>query len=413
MHLIIADHTLKDYQGHSFEYCKSIRAIAIAMGWRVSVLAISDISKDAQDSLAAEPFFTHGFFHHFPLPQVFGILPENTHKRLWGRWNFFRHNSSIENDLRKLIPLCNSEEKTLILFPTFGFNDLLGITKFAERLDCKSRVQIALVKHFTSRPNLARDMLPHPLYKKCFDYLKKSHAKNRMHFFSDSNDLVDEYLYYLDSPMHVVPIPHTSEPEETPNDLKKALVIGYMGDARTNKGFHYLPEALEVARVQLGQKAFRCEIQANIRNHPEWQVRQAVRLLQRMPETKLYHEPLTSKEYAALMQRIDIFVLPYTMEHYHSQTSGVFSEARALGKVTVVSRGTWMAREVQEQGGGVLAIPEDSKNIGDAIATAVINYTYLKNRAMDRAKAWGNYHNCKSFMHELTNRIPDLKSNEI
>ena len=35
MHLIIADHTLKDYQGHSFEYCKSVREIAIAKGWKV------------------------------------------------------------------------------------------------------------------------------------------------------------------------------------------------------------------------------------------------------------------------------------------------------------------------------------------------------------------------------------------
>ena len=409
MHLIIADHTLKNFQGHSFEYCKSIREIALSMGWKVSVLGISDISTEAKESLQAEPFFKYGFFHHFPLPGVCRVFPESSQKHLWGRWNFLQHNASLEKDLCKLIPICNNSEKTLILFPTFGFNDLLGITKFAERLDCQSRVQVALVKHFTSRPNLSKDMLPHPLYKKCFDYLKKSHAKDRMHFFADSNDLIDEYLYYFEEPMKIVPIPHTSEPDISSIPQDKPLVIGYMGDARTNKGFHYIPEAIEFAR-RITKTAFHCEIQANIRNHPEWQVRQAVRLLQEMPYTSLYHEALNSDEYKALMKRIDIFVLPYTLEHYHSQTSGVFSEARALGKVTVVSRGTWMAREVQEQGGGLLAIPEDSKSLGDAIAASVENYGLLRTRALECATNWGKYHNCKSFINELIAGIPGMSN---
>lgn len=408
MHLIIADHTLRNYQGHSFEYCKSIREFALSLGWKVSVLGIADISTEAKESLQAEPFFKHGFFHHFPLPQVCKVFPETTQKHLWGRWNFMQHNASLENDLCKLIPICNHDEKTLILFPTFGFNDLLGITKFTERLDGQSRVQVALVKHFTSRPDLSKDILPHSLYKKCFDYLKKSHAKNRMHFFADSNDLIDEYRYYFEEPMKIVPIPHTSELEVSSVSNDKPLVIGYMGDARTNKGFHYLPEALEVARRKMNKTRFHCEIQANIRNHPEWQVRQAVRLLQKMPNTKLYHEALSSNEYADLMKRIDIFVLPYTLEHYHSQTSGVFSEARALGKVTVVSRGTWMARELQKQGGGLLAIPEDSKNLGDAIAKSVEDYHQLRNRALECAKTWANYHNCKSFINELIAGIPGM-----
>jgi len=129
-----------------------------------------------------------------------------------------------------------------------------------------------------------------------------------------------------------------------------------------------------------------------------------------MPDTKLFHEALNSTEYKALMKRIDIFVLPYTLEHYHSQTSGVFSEARALGKVTVVSRGTWMAREVQEQGGGVLAIPEDSKSLGDSIAASIGNYSQLRIRALECARNWGKYHNCKSFIHELIAGIPGMSN---
>lgn len=411
MHLIIADHTLRNFQGHSFEYCRSVRETALQNGWKVTTLGIQDMSPETREALDAEPFFTHGFFHHFPLPRILHGLSEQIQKQLWSRWNFHHHNRSLEKDLCRLLPRCNQVEKTLILFPTFGFNDLLGIIKFAERLDTRSNTQIALVKHFTSRPNLQKDLLPHPLYKKCFDRLQSSRAGSRIHLFADSSDLVEEYLFYLNKPMEVVPIPHTCGFLERDNELEgRPLVVGYMGDARMNKGFHFLPEAITLARASLGEHSFQCEIQANIRNYPEWQIRQAVRFLQQIPDTILHHEALDSSQYEALMKRIDIFVLPYTTEHYHSQTSGVFSEARALGKVTVVSRGTWMAREIQQQGGGILSLPEDPRSIGEAIIQAIREYTELKARARECACSWNKYHNCQSFMNELVSRIPGMSN---
>ena len=273
MHLIIADHTLKDYQGHSFEYCKSVREIATAKGWKVTTLGTSQISAQIQKELNATAFFKHDFFHHYPINPLVFLFPSRIANALQSRWNYRQHSNSLFTDLCKILPECNNSEPVLILFPTFSFNDIVGITRFAEKLAPSSNTQIAMVQHFTSKPNLDKGHFPHRLYNHSLNYLSQSPAKNRINLFADSQDLADEYKFYIDKPFKVLPIPHTQYPSEQPSikTPSKKLVIGYMGDARTNKGFHLIPEAINHVTNVLGNDSIHLEIQANIRNHQEWQ----------------------------------------------------------------------------------------------------------------------------------------------
>jgi len=145
MHLIIADHTLKDYQGHSFEYCKSVREIAIAKGWKVTTLGTSQITNQIQKELNATAFFKHDFFHHYPISPLAHLLPSRVATAIQSRWNYRQHSNSLFTDLCKILPACNNSEPVLILFPTFSFNDIIGITRFAEKLAPSSNTQIAMV----------------------------------------------------------------------------------------------------------------------------------------------------------------------------------------------------------------------------------------------------------------------------
>jgi|GEM_PF-379270 len=408
MHLIIADHTLKDYQGHSFEYCNSVRNIAVAKGWKVTTLGTSQLTAQIQSDLKATPFFKNDFFHHYPINPLVHLLPSKIAKAFENRWNYHQHSNSLFNDLCKLLGECNSSEPILLLFPTFSFNDIIGITRFAEKLSPASNTQIAMVQHFTSRPNLENDFLPHKLYKHSLHYLSQSPAKNRIHLFTDSQDLNDEYKFYIDKPFKVLPIPHTLHTYlKLQNESKqRKLVIGYLGDARTNKGFHLIPEAIKLATKSLGNNAINWEIQANIRNNQEWQTVQAVNLLKTMPSIKLHYDPMNTEAYHKLMAEIDVFMLPYTLENYHSQTSGVFAETRALGKVSLVTRGTWMAREITNAGGGISCPPEDSKSLADAIIESIGRYPQLKTEAEFAGKKWCEFHNCENYMTELISDIP-------
>ena len=410
MRLIIADHTLKDYQGHSFEYCKSVREIAINKGWKVTTLGTSQISAQIQKELNATAFFKHDFFHHYPVNPLAHLFPSRIAKALQSRWNYRQHSNSLFTDLCKILPDCNNTEPVLILFPTFSFNDIIGITRFAEKLAPSSNTQIAMVQHFTSRPNFDKDRFPHRLYSHSLNYLSQSPAKNRINLFADSQDLADEYKFYIDKPFKVLPIPHTQYPSKQPSikTPQKKLVIGYLGDARTNKGFHLIPEAINHVTTVLGNDAIHWEIQANIRNHQEWQTVQAVNLLKSIPFINLHHEPMSTDDYHKLMAEIDIFMLPYTLENYHSQTSGVFSEIRGLGKVSVVTKGTWMAGEIKNNGGGMLCTPEDSKSLADAIIECVEAYPQLSAEAALAGKKWCEFHNSENYITKL---IADISYN--
>ena len=408
MHLIIADHTLKDYQGHSFEYCKSVREIAIAKGWKVTTLGISHISAQIQKELNATAFFKHDFFHHYPINSLAYLFPSRIANALQSRWNYRQHSNSLFTDLCKLLPDCNNSEPVLILFPTFSFNDIIGITRFAEKLSPTSNTQIAMVQHFTSRPNFDKDRFPHRLYKHSLHYLSQSSAKNRINLFTDSQDLANEYKFYIDKPFKVLPIPHTQYSSEQPSikTPSKKLVIGYLGDARINKGFHMIPETIKYVNSSLGSDTVHWEIQANIRKHQEWQTVQTVNLLKTMPTIKLHEAAMDTDSYHKLMADIDIFMLPYTLENYHSQTSGVFSEIRGLGKVSVVTKGTWMAREITNHGGGTLCTPEDSKSLADALVESVKAYPQLKAQAEFAKTKWCEFHNSENFITELISDIP-------
>lgn len=406
MHLIIADHTLKDYQGHSFEYCKSVREIAIAKGWKVTTLGTSLLEPEVEKELKALKFFAHGFFHDFALHTIIYQFPGRLQEFLCSRWNYRQHSNSLFTDLCKILPNCNNTEPVLILFPTFSFNDILGITRFAEKLSPSSNTQIAMVQHFTSKPNLDKDRFPHRLYKHSLHYLSQSSAKNRINLFTDSQDLANEYKFYIDKPFKVLPIAHTSHSNEKKEIKQNKLVIGYLGDARINKGFHLIPEAINHVTTVLGSDAVHWEIQANIRKHQEWQTVLAVNLLKNMPNTTLHHTPLNTNAYHKLMADIDIFMLPYTLENYHSQTSGIFSEIRGLGKVSVVTKGTWMAGEIKNNGGGILCAPEDSKSLGDALVESVKAYPQLKAQAELAKAKWCEFHNSENYITELIKDIP-------
>ena len=410
MHLIIADHTLKDYQGHSFEYCKSVREITMAKGWKVTSLGTSLLEPEVEKELKALKFFAHGFFHDFALHTIIYQFPGRLQEFLCSRWNYRQHSNSLFTDLCKLLPDCNNTEPVLILFPTFSFNDIIGITRFAEKLASSSNTQIAMVQHFTSRPNFDKDRFPHRLYSHSLNYLSQSPAKNRINLFADSKDLADEYKFYIDKPFKVLPIPHTQYSSEQPSikTPSKKLVIGYLGDARINKGFHMIPETIKNVISSLGSDTVHWEIQANIRKHQEWQTVQAVNLLKTMPTIKLHEAAMDTDSYHKLMADIDIFMLPYTLENYHSQTSGVFSEIRGLGKVSVVTKGTWMAGEIKNNGGGMLCTPEDSKSLADAIIECVEAYPQLSAEAGSAGKKWREFHNCENYIAEL---IKDISFN--
>jgi glycosyltransferase involved in cell wall biosynthesis len=178
--------------------------------------------------------------------------------------------------------------------------------------------------------------------------------------------------------------------------------LTYAGDARLSKGFHLLPFVFDRLKERLKRGEVEAEVQANVRNVHEDAVHVAVRRLRRLG-VRLFEEPLRTADYYALLKRASVVLLPYLQHCYHSQTSGIFAEALALGKPVVVPRGTWMARQLRGYGAGLTFVAGDPWSLSGAVVEAVDRVAELSAQARDRAAAWTRRHSAASFWEALLN----------
>ena len=148
-------------------------------------------------------------------------------------------------------------------------------------------------------------------------------------------------------PFATLPVP-VDAAEAPARPEPRPLVIGYLGDARDEKGFQHLPKLVNSFAPRRGNEAdVRFLFQANF-NVPagEPASRYARSLLQAYDKefVELARGPFDSRQYADLLRRMDLVVIPYAAENYSARSSGIFMEAIAMGLPVLVSTCTWMAR---------------------------------------------------------------------
>src|SRR5262249_5803497 len=151
------------------------------------------------------------------------------------------------------LPLDND---SLVLFPTMGYNDVVPVVNWAERLPEKRCPRIALVFHFTSTPDYSAAYPREHYYSRAFSAVERSSRRDRFRLFTDSELLAAEYRGFTKLAIGVLPIPHTqpdSAGQSAAKDNKQRgpVRLTYLGDARTNKGFHYLAHLVQRLEPEL------------------------------------------------------------------------------------------------------------------------------------------------------------------
>lgn len=186
-------------------------------------------------------------------------------------------------------------------------------------------------------------------------------------FYTDTPELSESYTSETGVEFRTLPIPFrheliddagaTSPGDRGPGEPFRFL---YLGDARTEKGFHLLPTlARTIYRRSIAgvndagpdPKAGRTPIatltaQANF-NSPEGEPRPVVarnQLLAFPPEiVRLHDRALPPERYYRLLAECDAVLIPYDPECYKRRSSGIFAEALAAGKPVVIPEGTSMS----------------------------------------------------------------------
>ena len=166
------------------------------------------------------------------------------------------------------------------------------------------------------------------------------------------------------------------------------LVVGFMGQQRLEKGYRLLPELAEMLLSQY--PALHMIVQ---HSRPEDE-QETTATLQELAAFTDQLEVLTGVQddaaYAALLDRIDMLVLPYQPEFYTNRISGLAADAIANGVVTVVPQRTMMSMLLEEVGGGGGGMFADwnASSIATAVSQCIDRFNDLARAAHAAAMDW-------------------------
>lgn len=377
--LFLADPSLIGHAGHCFEYLAALAPAARARGFEPVYLGNRAVAPDLRVRHGVLPVFTH--------------------------WCDARYGSAErtrrlhESDLaRELIDVCRRFAVTaddVFLINTLRHWALRGVIDWLESCADGACPRAALVLHFTGFPNPASSDGTVEFYKQAFARLVRSPARDRVRLLADSDALVEEYTDLAPVlTFDLAPIPHLREADDAPPG--RAFRVGTVGEARENKGFHLLPRLVaraaeaDVRGVEFHIHSFAGDPNAAF-------LRRALAGL-RHPLVRLYPDEMPAAEYQRFLASLDLVVLPYTLDNYHAQTSGVFAEAMGAGKLVVVPRGSWMARQLDEYGGGATFAPGDAEDLARTVLDVIENRERYRAGRAERVKQWRAFHNPERFL---------------
>jgi glycosyltransferase involved in cell wall biosynthesis len=255
---------------------------------------------------------------------------------------------------------------------------------------------------------------------------------------TDTCELTVQYEALHAGAFATLPIPvgpdFRGEPSGGPHaaSRERRICVAYVGDARGEKGYPHLPEAIGNVwsdLVETGRMLF--VIQSNARSgRGERASAEARESLSRLPASnvQLLTNPLSSDEYRALVQSADVLLLPYEPEAYAARSSGILAEALVAGKPVIVPARTWLAeqlaREIHDHltQSSTSAGPANSPTgtvprgrvgvvcepgpagIADALREVAAHFDHYAHTARVHAGAWAALHNPRRLVEALIAR---------
>jgi glycosyltransferase involved in cell wall biosynthesis len=229
----------------------------------------------------------------------------------------------------------------------------------------------------------------------------------RICFYTDSERLSRDYETIADVPFGVLPLPFRAELlTSTSRQTGEPVTLVYLGEARDEKGFHWLPDLIEALTDDyLMPGKARLLIQSNV-GQPQHNSRTMAALLrlrsQPRPGVELVaNDALSPSEYYRLASQADVMLLPYLRERYRACTSGVLAEALATGAAAVVPAGTWMADKLPPGCGETFT---DLEGFISAVKRVVDSFPSYRAAAKASQSEWRRRHSPDALLARLLGR---------
>lgn len=180
---------------------------------------------------------------------------------------------------------------------------------------------------------------------------------------------------------------------DAPTERSGPPRVGFLGQARSEKGFYLLAEALELLT-----EPHQIELHASpAPGEPVERWQTAMDRLQARGAT-LYRGPLSAEDYWALLERLDVVALPYDPVRHAHRTSNILTEAIGAGALPVVPAEGWLGG-VGGQHGAETFTPWNAAALAAAIDRALRRVAAARgSSSAGSQQAWRRLHSAAGFV---------------
>jgi len=408
MKLAIVDHALVDLNGHHYEYDGALAAAGRARGLSVTVLSNRAYSGPT-DEYEILPWFGQGYYDLTSggfarrlayrglsaLPAWLARPLQDGVRLLWNQ-RHRRRNTVDDSFGRDFLSACvrldlGPDDHALI--HTIGVDELDALAGILTRTDrAWPWIHLQLVRRIeefgAGRPLQRR---PAAVLAR----LLSGPAAGRIRLYSDTAELARAYGALTARPAGVLPIAFRHDLIQAAvaaapaKDPAAPITIGYLGNARLEKGFQHLPDLIEQLTGRFGwagKVRFHVQAPFNIQDG-EPGIGIARSRLGAFPADLVLLEDrvLTTEQYYRMLAGIDVLVLPYDSARYDIRSSGILVQARVAGTPMVAPEGSWIARQAPAPAGEAFRGPGD---LAAALDRLLRRYDAARNAAVADALVW-------------------------